>query len=192
MRSPYVMLSLGFLFILHTACGAKAVVDRDGQGGSDTSDAGLSEPCQFYCGANVEQGCTEDEAACVGSCEKQLVNVGSCASLLGAAYTCAGQTGMSPPNCADVWPTCADEVEAYQICVASAPCTTTGQCEVSAGHCNCKNDCGGALLESDCNTTIGGTCTCRFNGEVVGTCVPSGSLCDNLSGCCAGIFAASH
>ncbi|MDC3958392.1 hypothetical protein [Polyangium jinanense] len=193
MRSLHRILFLGILVVLQAACGGKVVIDRDGQGGSDPIDQEPSDVCPSYCSAEVALGCFKEEAGCVSSCENSLGAVGSCAALLGAAYTCLGQNISPSSNCNKPPPPCTDEIEAFQTCVASAPCTSLGECHVSAGDCNCTNECGGALLESDCNTDTGGVCTCRFNGEVVGTCTPTTTaVCDNLVGCCAGLFAASH
>ncbi|MDI3291104.1 hypothetical protein [Polyangium sp. 15x6] len=193
MRRLHSIVSLGILVVLQAACGGKVVIDREGQGGSDPIDPEPSEVCQPYCSVEVALGCFKDEAGCISSCEQSLGAVGSCDALLGAVYTCLAQDGGSSSDCSKTPPSCTDEIEASQICVASAPCTSPGECHVSVGHCNCKNECGGAILESDCDTGSGGSCTCRFNGEVVGTCTPTTTaVCGNLQGCCAGLFAASH
>ncbi|MDI1482508.1 hypothetical protein [Polyangium sp. y55x31] len=191
MRSFHIIAALGIL-VFEAACGGKVVIDRDGQGGNEPIDPGPSEVCSSYCSVQAELGCTEDVATCVSICKTNLDAVGSCAPSLGAVITCSTQNASPPPNCSELPPVCTDEVEAFQTCVASAPCTSFGNCQVSAGHCNCTNECSGALVESDCDTKPGGTCTCRFNGEVVGTCAPTYAKCDNLIGCCAGLFAASH
>jgi len=194
MRNPNLLISLGILiFFFHTACGAGVELDREGQGGSDTSDAGPSDACQAYCSARAQGGCIQDEAACVAGCETSVVNVGECASIYDEALLCLGDN-PAPPDCVGPTPKCDDESAAFQTCVASAPCEEYGQCEVSALHCNCKNDCSGAQLESDCTFELDGpgTCTCTFNGKVVGSCTPTGWKCHNLEGCCAAVFAASH
>jgi hypothetical protein len=193
MRNPNVLISLGILIFFLAACGAGVNIDREGQGGSDTSDAGPSDPCQVNCRARVQGGCLQDEAACVAGCEMNVANVGECASIYEEVLICVGEN-PTPPDCTGPTPNCEDEIAAFHLCVASAPCKENGQCEASALHCNCKNDCSGAQLETDCTLELDGpgTCTCTFNGKVVGSCTPAGPKCNNLEGCCAAVFAASH
>ncbi|UQA61821.1 hypothetical protein [Polyangium aurulentum] len=101
---------------------------------------------------------------------------------------------MPPPTCGEFHPNCIDEFDAFETCVASAPCATDDQCTGDFESCNCKIDCSGKHLEADCHFDDDGksTCTCSFDGQVVGTCTSAVRKCGNLTGCCAAVFAESH
>jgi hypothetical protein len=197
MRNLNVLLTLGVVFFFHAACSGDVEIEREGQDGSDTSDASSSAICQAYCSHRVQVGCQDDEASCVASCEEHFQNAGRCASVYGEIYLCTLENPASPPECT-LSPKCESLSDAYTACVASAPCEELGQCVLhglsEGGECYCKNDCSGTILESNCTFEPDGTttCTCSFNGEVVGSCTVEYEKCNNLNGCCAAVFAESY
>lgn len=197
MRNLSVLLSLGAVFFsLHAACSADVEIERPD--GGDTKDAGPSEICQAYCSDEVQSGCIDNEAACTAACEQSFEYAGQCAPAYGEIYRCAMENPALPPECA-LAPKCVALRADYETCVASAPCEELGSCKADPldedVNCDCTNDCSGTLLQAECKFEPDdtATCTCRFNGEVVGTCANAYNLCPNmLYGCCAALFAASH
>ncbi len=198
MRNLNVLFSLGMVFFFfHAACGARVVIDR--QDGGAANDAGSSGICQAYCSNRVQVGCIDDEAYCTAACEASFKNAGQCASAYREVYLCAMEDPVMPSEC-DLAPKCVDLRDAYETCVASAPCGELGLCKFDPHdeivNCDCRNECTGTLLlEAACKFEPDdtATCTCRVNGEVVGTCTNAVEKCPNmLYGCCAGLFAASH
>jgi hypothetical protein len=180
-RIPWAVAWFVGALLAATACGGKVHLDTGSDGGTGKN------PCPSWCKTWLDLGCPSGmptQAECVAECESTLFNVGVCRDEVVAGYECAAAASSCEA------PECDDARTAFMSCVAPAGPCETGECVVQGGL-SCTTVCGGVPYEYLCEGSSSPTCTCKVDGEVVGTCPATPPKGVPFLGCCAKYFAES-
>lgn len=150
--------------------------------GDATADAGtpdLSNACARACGALLAGGCTtQTEAECRVTCADWAHSWPQCTTEFGAYLDCEAFAGQCNASA------CMEAFAQWQVCT-SAGCTS----ESCGAPCACVADCQGVLHEIDCvDDGDKVTCTCARDGQVLGTCDDTSSVCSVTTTCCRTVF----
>ncbi|MBW2527956.1 MAG: hypothetical protein JRI23_27495 [Deltaproteobacteria bacterium] len=169
-----------------TGTGTGTPTGTGGVGG--TSPGGpLQQACVRFCEA--VEGCAS-YPGCVSECMADVSP--ECLSQYLTLLECAA-SNMGPPLC-EFPELCTDLLLVWSNCEEGAepppppnPCGPMGCAIGSDGSCTCQVTCPDGFYEAEC-TPAGPTnsCTCRFNGQTVGTCTDASQYaCEPFAGCCA-------